>query len=777
MACNLPTGGIPSTVNPDLIQERAKATFDPSAITAFFDGDASRQRTKTARRRQLESLIANDPSGVFDNDTNNYMHRTERHVRSLAKHVRLIELCRSLGFGDPAKHGNNGNSSVNDVNDSVSPGEVLLDSEWYDISAALADDLPTALHWVMFLPNIISLCDEEQQKRFLPLCRDWRMIGCYAQTEVGHGSNVRALETTATFLKEGEHCPTTGQVAPISIGGGGGGGGAWIINSPTLTSTKFWPGTLGRTCNHAMVIARLIDAAGVDHGVHNFLVQTRSMEDHSLMPGVTCGDIGPKIGYNVMDNGFAKFEHVLIPRRNMAMRFAVVDEDGVYSKKTVSDAASKVAYITMMQVRSYIILEASKALRLGTTMVIRYSAVRKQGFTHNNGNGGDGDGDSSKEENQILDYMQQQHRLFPLLASSYCIFFTGKKMLADLKAIEDRLVKLVESDGTDTGGEGEGEGETAAAAAAIKDEGNVGGEDERPAKKARTEKETEQSIGSSATITAAAAATVTATATATATSTATATTTRGTVVVSKGSVVASSAPTSTSASASASASATSIGAGIGVGSSDRNGVYQITVPDKALPQGGQSNTTSGQSQGRIPPPPPPPPPRPGMHGYGGAYNGYNNAGGASAVNVNAAAAAAAAPKKPAVRMAAGKTWTDETLSDFPANDFRLFVGNLAKELDEEAVGEAFRSKYDSFVMARVIYNKISGESKGYGFVSVMDPKDCAKAIREMDGSWLGNRPIKVKLSDWKERDLREVRKSKGKKGKGGRGSRGRGRRR
>ena len=265
---------------------------------------------------------------------------------------------------------------------------------------------------------------------------------------------MRALETTATFLKEGEHCPTTGQVAPID--GGGGGGGAWIINSPTLTSTKFWPGTLGRTCNHAMVIARLIDGKGKDHGVHNFLVQTRSMEDHSLMPGVTCGDIGPKIGYNVMDNGFAKFEHVLIPRRNMAMGFAVVDEDGVYSKKTVSDAASKVAYITMMQVRSYIILEASKALRLGTTMVIRYSAVRKQGFKKNNNGGG---GDSSKEENQILDYMQQQHRLFPLLASSYCIFFTGKKMLADLKAIEDRLVKLVEStsdDGSTTVGEGEG---------------------------------------------------------------------------------------------------------------------------------------------------------------------------------------------------------------------------------------------------------------------------------------------------------------------------------
>eukprot|EP01083_Nonionella_stella_P001285 3755_1 len=122
----------------------------------------------------------------------------------------------------------------------------------------------------------------------------------------------------------------------------------------------------------------------------------------------------------------------------MAMRFASVDKKGVYSKKTISEAASKVAYITMMQVRSFIIMEASKALRLGTTMAIRYSAVRKQGFKSNGGN--------SKEENQILDYKQQQHRLFPLLASSYCFFFTGKKLLTDLKAIESRLAELVESD-------------------------------------------------------------------------------------------------------------------------------------------------------------------------------------------------------------------------------------------------------------------------------------------------------------------------------------------
>jgi acyl-CoA oxidase len=204
------------------------------------------------------------------------------------------------------------------------------------------------------------------------------MIGCYAQTELGHGSNVRALETTATFQPESQ---------------GGVIGGSWIIHSPSLTSYKFWPGTLGRTANHAMVIARLIDGHGVDRGMHNFLVPLRSMTDHTLLPGVKTGDIGPKIGYNVMDNGFASFDKVRIPRRNMAMRFASVDEHGNYQKKTVSDAAQRISYITMMQVRAYICNEAGKNLAMACTIAIRYSAVRRQGYA--------ADG---KTELQVLDY-------------------------------------------------------------------------------------------------------------------------------------------------------------------------------------------------------------------------------------------------------------------------------------------------------------------------------------------------------------------------------------
>lgn len=145
-----------------------------------------------------------------------------------------------------------------------------------------------------------------------------------------------------------------------------------------------------------------------------------------------------------------------------------------------------------------------------------------------------------------------------------------------------------------------------------------------------------------------------------------------------------------------------------------------------------------------PPPPPPPPPNNLQYsGVGASSTAHNND----------------ANKKAHVRSAAGQTWSDPTLTQWPENDFRLFVGNLAKDLKDHDLAHHF-SKYPSFVMARIMYNKSDGKSRGYGFVSVLDPKDCANAIREMNQSWLGSRPIQVKRSDWKDREWKEVQKKK-----------------
>jgi hypothetical protein len=119
-------------------------------------------------------------------------------------------------------------------------------------------------------------------------------------------------------------------------------------------------------------------------------------------------------------------------------------------------------------------------------------------------------------------------------------------------------------------------------------------------------------------------------------------------------------------------------------------------------------------------------------------------------------------QKPHVRTgAAGHTWIDPTLNDWPENDFRIFVGNLDKSVTDQQLYDHF-AKYPSLAKAKVVRDP-KGTSKGYGFVSLLKPLECAKAIREMDQTWLSSRPIRTKRSDWKERELKIV-KQKRRKG-------------
>src|SRR5690606_9235230 len=69
-----------------------------------------------------------------------------------------------------------------------------------------------------------------------------------------------------------------------------------------------------------------------------------------------------------------------------------------------------------------------------------------------------------------------------------------------------------------------------------------------------------------------------------------------------------------------------------------------------------------------------------------------------------------------MRKAAGEIWEDPTLEDWPDNDFRVFCGDLGNEVTDEILANAFR-KYPSFHKARVIRDKRTGKTKGYGFIS------------------------------------------------------------
>ena len=109
-------------------------------------------------------------------------------------------------------------------------------------------------------------------------------------------------------------------------------------------------------------------------------------------------------------------------------------------------------------------------------------------------------------------------------------------------------------------------------------------------------------------------------------------------------------------------------------------------------------------------------------------------------------------KRPTKRMAAGEVWTDKTLKDWPENDFRIFVGDLAPDATDEDLVEAFR-RYKSFNMARIVRDKKNGKCRGYGFVSFAEGEDMVSALREMNGKYVGNRPVKLKKSNWQKRNL------------------------
>eukprot|EP01104_Vermistella_antarctica_P002183 TRINITY_DN1234_c1_g2_i1.p1 TRINITY_DN1234_c1_g2~~TRINITY_DN1234_c1_g2_i1.p1 ORF type:complete len:743 (+),score=193.26 TRINITY_DN1234_c1_g2_i1:133-2229(+) len=348
--------------------ERASTSFDVKSLKELLHGGPE----GVQQYLKLSHMVGSDP--IFSKRNVPFLSRTDRYVQALAKSKRFLDLVRM--------HSD------------------LTEDDRRHIFALIDEELPISLHYAMFIPALESQASDEQKEKWLEPAKKFELLGTYAQTELGHGSFVRGLETIATFDQKRDE---------------------FVINSPSLTATKWWPGCLGKTSTHAVVMASL-RVNDRNLGVHAFVVQLRSMDTHQPLPGIEVGDIGPKFGYNTNDNGFLRFTHHRIPRFNMLARYASLSREGVYQKPV----HSKLAYATMVHVRAHIVIGSGRKLARAATIAIRYSCVRRQ-FPKPPDASGEIKG-ASGEEQPIINYQTQQHKLLPLLATAYAFHFTGNSM-------------------------------------------------------------------------------------------------------------------------------------------------------------------------------------------------------------------------------------------------------------------------------------------------------------------------------------------------------------
>ncbi|MGW5190840.1 acyl-CoA dehydrogenase family protein [Kribbella sp. NPDC004138] len=250
----------------------------------------------------------------------------------------------------------------------------------------------------LFAGAILHLGTKRHHERYLADAISGRLLGCFAMTETGHGSNVQALGTTATYDEATEE---------------------FVVHTPTAAARKDYIGNAARHGRMAAVFAQLV-VGGQRHGVHCLMVPIRGA-DGSALPGVTLSDCGPKLGLNGVDNGRIVFDQVRVPRDALLDRYAQVDADSNYTSAIENpDRRFFTMLGTLVQGRVSVGGAAINASKVALTIAIRYAAQRRQ-F------GAPG----SDEEALLLDYRMHQRRLLPLLARTYALHFAQADLVEE----------------------------------------------------------------------------------------------------------------------------------------------------------------------------------------------------------------------------------------------------------------------------------------------------------------------------------------------------------
>jgi len=312
---------------------------------------------------------------------------------------KVLEWCRILadhGFGAmgyPREYGGGG--------DMARYFTLMEALSYHDLSLVIK----FGVQFGLFGMSIYFLGTEKHHRKYLAQAGSLALPGCFAMTETGHGSNVRGIETTATY----EHRTRS-----------------FVVNTPSALAQKEYIGNAACHGQMATVFAKMV-VDGKDYGVSAFLVPIRE-KDGTVTQGVTIRDCGEKMGLNGVDNGIIVFDHVRIPYDNLLDRFANISTEGKFDSPIASDNRRFFTMLgTLVGGRIGIPRSGLSAAKSGLTIAIRYSDQRRQ-F-----------GPEGGKEVPVLNYRQHQRRLMPLLANAYALHFA-------LQYLTDRFLNRSDND-------------------------------------------------------------------------------------------------------------------------------------------------------------------------------------------------------------------------------------------------------------------------------------------------------------------------------------------
>ncbi|MEV5003301.1 acyl-CoA dehydrogenase [Nocardioides sp. LML1-1-1.1] len=352
-------------------------SVDVPALTDLLDG-----RYAEIRRTVREMLPAY-ASVLEDAET-----MTRADFRERVKDV-VLEMAGTgaTGMGFPEEYDGGG-----DIGASIAAFETL---GYGDLSVLVK----VGVQFGLFGGAILQLGTKRHHDAYLADIVNGRLLGCFAMTETGHGSNVQALGTVATYD------PETSE---------------FVVTTTTPSAGKDYIGNAAAHARVAVVFAQL-EVGGEGHGVHALVVPVRD-EAGDPLPGVRVEDDGHKMGLNGVDNGRLWFDGVRVPREALLNRFADVTEDGTYTSEIESPGRRFFTMLgTLVQGRVSVGAAGISASKVALTVAIRYALQRRQFEATDEGS-----------EELLLDYGLHQRRLLPLLARTYALHFAQEVLTGAL---------------------------------------------------------------------------------------------------------------------------------------------------------------------------------------------------------------------------------------------------------------------------------------------------------------------------------------------------------